>query len=198
MNGLFFHFFYLFVLGNYQESLLYETMEQNFLPKENSKEKYLLFKSDLISEFHSLVSKISDIKSISEKIILNEFGRFLSTKLYEMSRGSIDPSWNYLQFLENIENTIHEALRNSNSSFNPPILKVTRISDNKVVMSYDSPRRLEYLALGIIQGFSRFFKDKYMVSMSKVDTPNSEISLFEISIANTAETTNAKEHSQNE
>jgi hypothetical protein len=47
-----------------------------------------------------------------------------------------------------------------NSTANPPILNVTKISNNLLMIDYFSKRKMGDLAVGIIKGIAKFYTNK--------------------------------------
>jgi predicted hydrocarbon binding protein len=94
-------------------------------------------------------------ESVAE--VLEGFGEFLVPDLMRMARYWIRPEWKTLDVIVNTEQTIHEALRSEGSSTDPPRLRARRTSDDEVVVTYASPRRLCNLARGIIRGLAAHY-----------------------------------------
>lgn len=96
--------------------------------------------------------------------VLEDFGEYIVPDLMRMSRYWIQSEWRTLDVIANTEETIHETLRSEGSNTNPPRLRCRRTGPEEVVITYDSPRRLCSLAIGIIRGLARHFDEEIAVT----------------------------------
>jgi predicted hydrocarbon binding protein len=92
--------------------------------------------------------------------ILEDFGDFISDDLLAMYPTLIKPEWKALEFLENVEQTIHTVVRARNPGAKPAQITCSRLGPNEVVVTYSSPRRMCPVAKGIISGLGRYYKQR--------------------------------------
>ncbi|MGQ0544832.1 MAG: heme NO-binding domain-containing protein [Betaproteobacteria bacterium] len=96
--------------------------------------------------------------------VLEDFGEFVVPDLLRMSRYWLQPEWRTLEVIANTEQTIHETLRSEGSNTNPPRLRCRRTGPDEVVVTYDSPRRLCSLAIGIIRGLALHYDETIAIT----------------------------------
>lgn len=87
-----------------------------------------------------------------------EFGEFIVPSLVKTYGTYINREWNILDFLENVEHTIHAAVRRGNPGAAPPQLAVTRTGTDEVVIKYGSPRRMFGILHGILNGVAKHYR----------------------------------------
>lgn len=115
------------------------------------------------SEVLTIVDTASKATGLGTADILEDFGEFLVPDLLKIFASSVKPEWKTLDMLENIENTIHRAVRAREPSATPPQLVCKRLSPNKVEIVYTSARKLCPLALGLIKGVANHYKEKVKI-----------------------------------
>jgi len=110
------------------------------------------------SDILALVNTACQMTGLSAKAVLEDFGEFIAPDLVAQYSFLIKPDWTLLDFLANTEDTIHKVVR-FNKGVTPPRLSVTRVSNDKVVISYDSARRMCPLLKGIVKGAAKLYKE---------------------------------------
>jgi hypothetical protein len=98
--------------------------------------------------------------------LLEDFGEFIVPDLVSIYRSMIRPEWRTLDLIDNVENTIHRAVRLRDKSAAPPTLVVSRTSPTEVVVVYSSPRRLCGVAKGIARGVAKHYGERISVTES--------------------------------
>lgn len=114
----------------------------------------------------ALVNTACTMTGLSAKAVLEDFGEFIAPQLIAQYGFLIKPEWSLLDFLCNTEETIHKVVR-FHQGVTPPRLSVTRLSDDKVIISYDSARKMCPLLKGIVKGAARHYKEDVSVLESK-------------------------------
>lgn len=114
----------------------------------------------------ALVNTACNMTGLSAKAVLEDFGEFIAPQLIAQYGFLIKPEWSLLDFLCNTEETIHKVVR-FHQGVTPPRLAVTRMSDDKVIISYDSARKMCALLKGIVKGAAKHFKEDVSVLESK-------------------------------
>jgi predicted hydrocarbon binding protein len=108
-------------------------------------------------EVVGMVGAASRLTGATPAAVLEDFGRYVGRDLVRIYRPLAQPHWRTLEFLENVEQTVHEVVRSRNRQARPPALECTRLGADRVVVVYRSPRRLCALARGIIQGLAAHY-----------------------------------------
>jgi len=99
--------------------------------------------------------------------ILEDFGEFIAPDLMSMFKAMIRPEWKTLDLIENIEGTIHKAVRVQNPGAKPLELKCSRPGTHEVVITYSSPRKMCAVAKGIVRGVARHYHERIAISEPK-------------------------------
>lgn len=101
--------------------------------------------------------------------LLEQLGFFLVPDLIDIYQMYINPVWRTLDLVEHTENSMHRAVRVSSPEATPPVLHVTRINANRLIVYYHSQRRMAPLAIGIIKGIATYYKeaDKIDIKMQE-------------------------------
>lgn len=138
--------------------------------------KLLLEKSNLKNKIFSpgemypdeealaIVSAASETTKIPAADILEDFGKFLVPDLLRVYSTSVKPEWKTLDMLENIEGTIHRAVRQRDAGASPPKLICKRTSLSSVEITYSSARKLCPLAIGLIKGVAEHYQEQVQIT----------------------------------
>lgn len=110
-------------------------------------------------ELVKIVVNAADLNGMPVGHVLKNFGRFVGRDLFSAYRPLIDPKWKTLDFLENVEETIHKVVRARNRQAEPPRLTINRVASKEVVIEYRSPRKLCQLAQGIVLGVADHYQE---------------------------------------
>ena len=108
----------------------------------------------------AIVTTASQMTGTPAADILEDFGVFLGGDLLRIYRPVINRNWRTLDFLANVEDTIHEIVRSRNQAAKPPALSCERISPNEVMIVYSSARKMCSLARGIARGVAEHYGDR--------------------------------------
>jgi predicted hydrocarbon binding protein len=111
----------------------------------------------------SLIGTTSRITATDVHVLLEDFGRFLAPELISMYGMLADPRWRTLEFLENVESTIHRVVRLRNPGAQPPEIRCERTNVNEAVVTYGSARRLCALARGLIHGVAGHYGQRVTI-----------------------------------
>jgi len=111
-------------------------------------------------EVVALVGAASAAASLDASVVLEDFGEFIAPDLIGMFRSLIRPEWRTLDVVARTEDTIHKVVRLRYADAAPPYLKATRIAANHVQIIYTSPRKLCFIAKGIVKGLAKHFNEE--------------------------------------
>ena len=103
-------------------------------------------------ELEALLAAFSAKTGTGRKELLREFGRFVAPTLLDLYRPLLQPEWDLFDLLEHVEETIHRVVRLDDPTALPPSLRVDRPGKERVVIHYDSERKMCDFAKGIVDG----------------------------------------------
>jgi predicted hydrocarbon binding protein len=115
-------------------------------------------------EVFGIVTTASKVTGLEVAVILEDFGKFLVPDLVKVFASFVKPEWKTLDMLENIENTIHKAVRAKEPQATPPKLVCKRIASNKVEIIYTSNRKICPLAIGLIKGVAEHYDETIRIT----------------------------------
>ncbi|WP_408959245.1 heme NO-binding domain-containing protein [Natrinema sp. 74] len=112
----------------------------------------------------ALVEAAVELSGIERSDLLRTFGRHVVPTLVDMYGVYIEDDWRALELVENVEETIHQALRNSDTlEYEPPAISATRLDEGVVVVTYDSRRGLCEVAMGLLEGIGDHYDQRLEV-----------------------------------
>ena len=115
------------------------------------------------AEIQALVSAAAQLLGKSEDELLEGFGFYLVPQLIEQYRSYIAPEWKTLELLLNTEQTIHRVVRLKDKSAAPPRLKFSQTGEGSLLLKYDSPRKMQAVARGMIKGVADWYGEKVSI-----------------------------------
>jgi hypothetical protein len=133
-----------------------------------------LTKAYPIQEIGSIITTVSGRTGRSSNDLKEAFGIYLVPDLFQLYGSYLKPEWKTLDVVEHTERVMHGAVRKLNSSASPPILNVTRINPDKLMVDYYSKRRMGALAVGIIKGIAKYYKEDHEIVVTATSNPNDE------------------------
>ena len=113
-------------------------------------------------EIVAFVLAISAKLNLDTSLVTRIFGTHLFGELNSKYPVFTQTSENLFSFLESVENVIHKEVRKLFESANLPSID-TKISDNYLDLTYSSPRKLCYLAEGLIFGAADYYSEKIQI-----------------------------------
>ncbi len=117
-------------------------------------------------EIRAIVAAAAELMAKSIDELLEEFGFFLVPQLIESYRGYVDPKWKTMELLLNTEQTIHRVVRLKDKFAAPPRLKFSQTGESSLLLEYDSPRRMQAVARGMINGVADFYGERVSIRES--------------------------------
>ena len=172
MHGIVFNQLSRFVRENFGTEVLKEALAEAGL-----KNKFFASnKAYPDEEIEAIVAALCTKLNIDRNSALEAFGEFLAPGLLQIYGAFVKSEWKAMDLLENIEGTIHKAVRLGNPGALPPSLKIERTDENTVVINYNSPRKMIHLGVGIIRAIAKHYNEDLHISQSK----NEEYDILEI------------------
>lgn len=101
------------------------------------------------------------------RTLLQSFGQFIAPTLLDLYWAVVDPEWKTLDVIEHSEDAIHKVVRLKDPKARPPYLRTSRPSEDEVIITYTSPRRMCALAKGISYGIANHYQERIAVEDQK-------------------------------
>ena len=108
---------------------------------------------------YALVGHAAEMTGLSAGELHEKFGEYLVPDLMYMYQKLLKPEWKTLDMLEHTELTMHKQVRQEHAQNAPPVLEVTRIGPNELIIDYVSARRMSGLAVGIVRGVAAYYDE---------------------------------------
>lgn len=121
-------------------------------------------------EIVRLVTELSASTQVSVPDLLQAFGEYLFPRLAQGNATLLRTSSNMFALLERLDDHIHPEVLKLYPNAHLPRFSVLESAPDRLVLRYDSPRRMESLAVGLIHGAARHFNEPCQVSCSEVGT----------------------------
>lgn len=154
MLGFFFTELKQFVIQELSESAWIEVLGKVGLGAKDSYMNGLYYPDE---DMMRIVVGVSNMTGMSIDQVLLRYGMFVGKDLFTAYKPLIDPKWKALDFLENVEDSIHMVVRARNRKANPPRLVCNRLTDREIVIDYRSERKLCRVAQGIALGVAEHY-----------------------------------------
>lgn len=126
------------------------------------------------AHIYALVGQAATMTGIPAEQLQEKFGEFLVPDLMLVYKRYVQPGWDTLQMIEHTEEAMHGAVRRDAPGTRPPVLHVTRLADNELVVRYESERRMGALAVGIIRGLAAYFDEADEIEVEPLTQENQE------------------------
>jgi hypothetical protein len=112
--------------------------------------------------------------------VLEDFGKFVGPSLVTYYEMFVRPEWRTFDVLENASAKIHDAIHRHNAKRNPPRLLTTRVDAHRIKLTYQSDRKLCFVAKGIVLGLSQKYGERIEVRETQCMHNGAERCHFEI------------------
>lgn len=158
------HGIFLVELYKYVNTVLGERMWKEVLQQLGQGPKVYVASVDYPDqEIVMIMSAISKLTDIPIPSVLEDFGEFLASDLLSVYGTLVSADWKTLDVLERTGGFIHGEIHRMNPQTKPPELNCSRLNENELVMSYESPRRMCALVKGVAKGFAKHFDEQIEV-----------------------------------
>lgn len=102
------------------------------------------------------------------------FGEWLVPDLFQVYSNYLRPEWKTYEILIHTEKVFHGAVRNLNSTAHPPVLNVSEVSTDYLMIDYYSKRKMGSLAVGIIKGIAKYYNEDKDIDVIPATEPDAE------------------------
>ena len=123
---------------------------------------------------YALVGHAAEMTGMSAGELHEKFGEYLVPDLMYMYQRLVRPEWKTLDMIEHTELTMHKQVRLEHDQSIPPVLNVTRLGENELVIDYVSARRMGGLAVGIVRGLATYFDESDLIDVQPTTTEDGE------------------------
>ena len=123
---------------------------------------------------HSTWLKLTELAGLSAGELHEKFGEYLVPDLMYLYQKLLDPNWKTLDMLEHTELTMHKQVRSENAENSPPVLEVSRLGPDELMIDYVSPRRMGGLAVGIARGLAAYYDEADRIDVMPATSEDGE------------------------
>lgn len=113
-------------------------------------------------ELDLLVASVCMEASVSPEELWENIGLSAGSSVIAAYKSLINPEWKTLEVLEYLQSVI-EMIRSSKGDFPHPFFNSDRISKDKLMLVYASPRKLCALAKGMVKGVAMHYGEKVSI-----------------------------------
>ena len=115
-------------------------------------------------EAAALVAAASAIDGAEATRILESYGRFIVADLLSLYRGLLRPEWRSLQLIEHAQEVIDRVKRLNGLAVGLPEISVERANPDRLLVRYESPRKLCNVGKGMLRGIGDYFDEELKVT----------------------------------
>jgi hypothetical protein len=119
---------------------------------------------------YALVGHAAEMTGLSAEELHEKFGEYLVPDLMYMYQKLLKPEWKTLDMLEHTELTMHKQVRREHTENSPPVLEVSRLGPDELIIDYVSPRRMSGLAVGIVRGLASYYDEAERIDVMPTTT----------------------------
>ena len=105
---------------------------------------------------YALVGHAAAMTELSAGELHEKFGEYPVPDLMYIYQKLLRPERKMPDMLENTELTMHKQVRQGHTQNSPPVLEVTRLGPQELMIDYVPPRRMSGLAVGIVRGVAAY------------------------------------------
>jgi len=116
------------------------------------------------SELFSMVEALSKIVGIPIPTLIEQFGAYMFGVLNKKYPLFSKQQKDFFSFIKSIDGVIHQEVKKLYDNPNLPNLDCKEIDPNTLAVTYRSPRKLCFLAEGLIRGAAKHYQVNYSLS----------------------------------
>ena len=171
VHGSIFYLLKKFVLSMYPERVWKEFLNN---AGKDADFEFIITESYPIEDIEQLVHAASNHTGLSVHTLQEKFGEWLVPDLFQVYSSYLNPGWKTFEVLVNTEEVFHGAVRKLNSTARPPVLHVSEVRDDFLIIDYYSKRKMSSLAIGIIKGIARYYNEHDKIQIAPTTEPDAE------------------------
>lgn len=119
------------------------------------------------SELQTLLALLCERTGVAPPDMLRRFGRCLFDDIHRSHAAVMDGVESFLDLMEQLDRHIHREVHKLHPATELPHFTVLERGDGHIRLAYRSPRRLQHLALGLIDGAAALYGLMVDVDMSE-------------------------------
>jgi hypothetical protein len=127
------------------------------------------------SEMVDLIVALSEKTGISVSDLQKVYGQYLFEGLTRMHPYLMENQHTSFGFLQLLDGYIHVEVRKLHDKVDLPSFKAQQVSDNCLVLTYRSERKMADLAEGLIEGCGQYFGEKLSISRKMLQPDGTEV-----------------------
>lgn len=108
-------------------------------------------------ELFKIVGVICELLNVELPVILNAFGEFLFHFLHKAYPMFADAQPTFFEFIQSIDGVIHVEVHKLDELAQTPKITVEQLNENDALLEYYSPRKLCFLAEGLLKGAAHHY-----------------------------------------
>lgn len=113
------------------------------------------------SELFSLVGVLSELTEVPSEELIEQFGVYLFGTLNAKYPIFTQQQSDFFSFINSIDGVIHREVKKLFNTTNLPSLTCRQINQHQLELVYRSPRKLCFLAEGLIRGAAKYYQTQY-------------------------------------
>lgn len=156
------------------QSLSYRSWEQLLAEADLKDFSIELTKAYPIETIESIMIAASKQTGLPVEKLKENFGEHMVPALFQMYKHYLQPGWKTYEILLKTEEVMHGAVRKLNSTAYPPVLNVSKMSDQLLIVDYHSKRKMGSLAVGIIKGIAKYYGEQEDINVECVTAREAE------------------------
>ncbi|MDE2572450.1 MAG: heme NO-binding domain-containing protein [bacterium] len=126
--------------------------------------RYLAFNTYPDEEAKALVEAAARRAGTSAPLLLEDFGAFMIPRWFGAGVTHAKPTWRTLESLLKRSRAIGAAACQTHPATELPDVRISRIAEDRVLIEYDSPRRLCALLKGMARGIAAHYRERVSVT----------------------------------
>lgn len=127
-----------------------------------------------LETIEAIINAASKTIGLPVEELKEKFGEQIVPDLFRLYKHYLQPEWRTYQILLNTEEVMHGAVRKLNSTANPPVLNVSKVSQGLLIIDYYSKRKMGSLAVGIIRGIAKYYGEQNEVTVESLSASDAE------------------------
>ncbi len=134
------------------------------------------------SELFSMVGALSTIVNVPVPTLVEQFGAYLFDVLNTKYPMFSEEKKDFFEFIKSIDGVIHREVRKLYDNPNLPDLDCEQIDEKNLSIKYQSPRKLCFLAEGLIRGAAKYYNVNYALEHKSCMHDGCDHCLLQLSI----------------
>ena len=132
------------------------------------------------AELVAMVKELAGITQTPLPDLLFAFGQYAFKPLAASYPGAIRPDMDAKEFLQSVHDVIHVEVKKLYPDAVLPTFTYEDPAPDRLVMIYDSPRKMCPLAQGLVQGAAAHFGVRIEINVTERDTPKGPLPSLEL------------------